>query len=289
VTGVHRATERLGALDSLDAAAGAAANAVKGAVKPGAVKDFLSGTWLGHPLHPLLTDVPIGAFTSAALLDLVGGRKAHDAADALVAIGLASALPTAAAGASDWSDTYGPDQRVGVVHAASNVVGLVLYGASLLARRRGRRATGKLLGLAGMAAMTVGGYLGGYLSYSRGVGVNNAFFETGPDDWTSVLADAELAEGKPVRVEASGASVLLYKRNDRILAIGARCSHAGGPLEEGSVDRRACTVQCPWHGSVFRLDDGRVVHGPATSPQAAYDVRVRDGRVEIRRPELVPA
>jgi nitrite reductase/ring-hydroxylating ferredoxin subunit/uncharacterized membrane protein len=286
---LHRTTEKLGTIEELDQIAEPLAGAVKNAVKQGTAKDVLSGTWLGHQLHPLLTDVPIGAFTSATILDLVGGEDTEKAAAVLVGVGLLAAVPTAASGAADWSDTYGPEQRIGVVHALSNVAGLVLYGASLAAHTTGRRGLGKLLGLAGMGVLTIGGYLGGYLSYSRGVGVNNAFFEHGPEDWKTVASESELSDGKPARVEVDGASVLLYKLNGRIFAIGARCSHAGGPLEEGQFDTNACTVECPWHQSVFSLTDGEVVHGPATTPQAAYEVRVVEGHVEVRRAVLTPA
>ena len=279
---LHASAERLGGIDGLDRIAGPAAKAVKRAVGPGRLKDLVSGSWLGHPLHPLLTDIPIGSFTSATVLDLLAGRRGENAADVLVTVGLLSALPTAAAGAADWSDTYGPEQRVGVVHALSNVVGLGFYAASLRARRRGRRGAGTALALAGMTSMSVGGYLGGYLSYSRGVGVNNAFWQNGPDKWTAVLTEAELTEGKSTKVEVAGATALLYRSNGKIYAIGSRCSHAGGPLEEGAVDEAACTVQCPWHQSVFSLDSGSVAHGPASVPQAAYDVQVQDGQIEIR-------
>lgn len=282
----HALAERIGRIEALDRATRPLVDGVGRLIRQGGLKDLLSGTWLGHPLHPMLTDIPIGSFTSASLLDLIGGRRGEQAADALVAVGLVSALPTAAAGASDWSDTYGPDQRTGLVHAAANVAGLALYGLSLLARRRGDRGTGKVLGLAGMTTMTAGGYLGGYLSFSRGVGVNHAFLEHPPEEWTAVADEGEVLEGKPVRVEAGeagGAGVLLYRTAGAILAIGSRCSHAGGPLEDGDVDTRDCTVQCPWHQSVFRLSDGAVVHGPASVPQVAYDVRVGDGKVEIRR------
>lgn len=279
---LHDLAERIGAVAALDRAAGPAADAVKRVIRPGLVKDLLSGTPLGHPLHPLLTDVPIGSFTSATLVDLLGGSRGEEAADLLVAVGLVSALPTAAAGAADWSDTYGAEQRIGVVHAAANTVGLALYVASLVARRRGARGAGQLLALGGMAAMTAGGYLGGHLSYSKGVGVNNAFNEHPPEDWTAVLDEAELAGGRPVGVDANGARVLLYRSGVGVHAIGARCSHAGGPLENGEVSDESRTVQCPWHQSVFRLEDGSVVHGPATVPQAAYDTRVVDGRVEVR-------
>ncbi len=281
--GLHSSAEKLGKIKGLDRLAGPAASAVKRAVPPGWRKDLLSGSRLGHPLHPLLTDIPIGALTSATVLDLVGGRRRQAAADSLVALGVLSALPTMAAGAADWSDTYGPDQRVGVVHACSNALGIGLYAWSLRARRRGDRLAATVLGLAGMASLGAGGYLGGYLSYSRGVGVNNAFYQHQPEEWTAVMAQGELTDGKPVRVEAGGATALLYRSNGRICAIGSRCSHAGGPLEEGDIDDENRTVQCPWHQSVFRLDDGSVVHGPASVPQAAYEVRVHDGQIEIRQ------
>jgi nitrite reductase/ring-hydroxylating ferredoxin subunit/uncharacterized membrane protein len=280
---LHRIAEQVGRVESLDQLAKPLATLVKRLAPPKSVpKDLLSGTWLGHPLHPMLTDIPIGSFTSATMLDLVGGAGAERAADRLVDVGIVSSVATAAAGAADWSDTYGEDMRTGVVHAVANVIGVGLYTASAIARRRGRRGSATSLGLAGMAVMTVGGYLGGHLSYSRGIGVNNAFLQHPPDDWTSVLDDAALADGERTRVDAGGAAVLLHRRDGQVLAIGSRCSHAGGPLHEGDIDERDCTVTCPWHQSVFRLDTGDVVHGPATVPQVAYDTRVVDGRIEVR-------
>jgi hypothetical protein len=139
---LHRVTERVGSVGALDRLARPVAGLVKRSLGHGAVKDALSGTWLGHPLHPLLTDIPIGSFTSASVLDVIGGRRGRAPADVLVAIGLASAVPTALAGAADWSDTHGADQRVGVVHAVSNAVGLAFYASSLRARARGARARG---------------------------------------------------------------------------------------------------------------------------------------------------
>jgi nitrite reductase/ring-hydroxylating ferredoxin subunit/uncharacterized membrane protein len=275
--------ERLGRNTTLDGVAGPVAHAVKKVIRPGAVKDLLSGAWLGHPLHPVLTDIPIGAFTSATVLDVIGGRRSRDAADVLIGLGLLAAVPTAAAGASDWSETYGDAQRVGVVHAATNLVGVGLFACSLAARRRGARVPGKLLSLAGLGALSVGAYLGGYLTYTRGVGVNHAFHEEPPADWIAVLDDTELPADQPTEAKADGATVVLYRSGDRIHAIGGICSHAGGPLAEGTVDETSCSVTCPWHGSVFRLTDGTVVHGPATVPQTAYDVRVEGGSVEVRR------
>lgn len=280
--GLHASAEKLGGLEGLDVPAGAAANAVAQVVGRGGLKDVLSGTRLGHPLHPLLTDIPIGTLASASLLDVVAAQRGEHAADVLVALGLLSALPTAAAGAADWSDSYGRDQRIGAVHAIANLIGLGLYGWSLRARRRGDRRTGTALGLAGMTSMAVSGYLGGHLSHSRGVGVNNAFYQHHPEDWTAVLDEAQLQEGAAARVVAGDATVLLYRSNGRIRAIASRCSHAGGPLDEGDIDPANCTVTCPWHQSVFRLDDGSVVHGPASVPQAAYETRIESGKIEIR-------
>jgi len=282
---LHGLAERIGTIGTLDRVARPLAGLAGKAIPTGSArKDALSGAGLGHPLHPLLTDVPIGSFTAATVLDLIGGRRSRDAVDTLLALGIAATLPTAAAGLSDWADTYGPDQRTGVVHAAANIVALTLFSGSLAARRTGRRGFGRVLGLAGMGAMATGGYLGGHLSYARGVGVNHAFAERAIEDWTAVMDEGDLAAGSPTRVEAGGAAILLYRAPEGILAIGSVCSHAGGPLQEGKVDDdHGPCVRCPWHGSVFRLDDGSVVHGPASVPQAAYDVRTRAGRIEVRR------
>lgn len=279
---LHAAAEKLGRIERLDQPAGAAAKAVQQLVGQGRVKDLLSGSQLGHPLHPLLTDIPIGSLASATVLDLLAAQRGEHAADLLVGLGLLAALPTAAAGAADWSDSYGPDRRVGAVHGVANTLGLGLYGWSLRARRRGERRTATALGLAGMTSMAVGGYLGGHLSHSRGIGVNNAFYQHHPEDWTAVLDETQLQDDTPVRAVAGDATVLLYRSNGHIHAIGSRCSHAGAPLEEGDVDPVSCTVTCPWHQSVFRLDDGSVVHGPASVPQAGYQTRIRAGRIEIR-------
>jgi uncharacterized membrane protein len=183
---LQHVTDQIGANSAIDKIAVPASNAVTKAIPPGPVKDALSGaSWLGHPAHPLLTDVTIGAFTSAVLLDLVGGKKGHAAAKTLIRIGILSALPTAATGASDWSETSGKDRRIGAVHAASNTAALMFMIASLRARKRGHGMVGRLLALTGAGAMGAGGYLGGHLSYARGVGVkkmDHSRTVTLPDD-----------------------------------------------------------------------------------------------------------
>ena len=267
-------------LDALDPLADWLGAAVSRLVT-GRAKSALSGTWLGHPLHPALSDVPIGLLASATLLDLVGGRDAEDAVDALTVAGILSVVPTAAAGLSDWADTVGEERRVGLVHALANAGGTTLFAAALLTRRAGARGMGRLLGLAGLGAYGAAAYLGGHLVYGRGIGVDHTVFEEAPADWTRVAREDQLDDDAAVLASAAGYGVLLHRHAGVIRAIADRCTHAGGPLHEGEVDSDLC-VTCPWHGSRFRLADGAVVRGPATSPQPAFDVRVSDGNIEVR-------
>lgn len=282
---MHNLAVRIERIEALDGIADALGNAVKKLIPAGSLKDLLSGTWLGHPLHPLLTDIPIGSFTSATLVDLIGGRRAQPVANLLATVGVLSAAPTAAAGLSDWSDTDGPGRRVGVVHAAANVVGIGFYAASISARRRGKRLSATAWGLMGMGTMSLGGYLGGHLTLVRGIGVNRTLTESPSTDWALAISDDELVDGKPLVVDVADVPTLLYKSGGTRCALSNRCTHAGGPLNEGefyeSADAGPC-VKCPWHHSVFSLRDGSVVHGPAAVPEPSYDVRVSDGKIEIR-------
>lgn len=264
----------------LDKVAKPLAGVVGRAVRPRLVRNVLSGTNLGHPMHPMLTDVPIGAWSMSTLLDAVGGASAEPAADLLVGTGILAAVPTAVTGLNDWSDTIGADTRVGVVHAGANVAALGLFVASLVARRNGLRRRGKVLGGAGFGVLLAGGYLGGHLSFARAVNVNRTIFEHRPTEWTPVLGNAELGEGEHRTVTADGAVVLLVREDGRLYAMANTCSHAGGPLDEGSFVE-GCVV-CPWHASTFRLADGSIVRGPATTPQPTYQTRVRDGQIEVR-------
>ncbi|HEV2813518.1 MAG TPA: Rieske (2Fe-2S) protein [Solirubrobacteraceae bacterium] len=281
---LHAAAERLGRVEAIDAPAKKAGKAVRDAIPHGPVKDAVSGTWLGHALHPLLTDAVIGPWTSALILDAVGGAHSEKAADLLIGVGIAASLPTALSGANDWADTEVADgaiRRVGAVHGVLNTTALGLFTASLAARRGGRRGRGKLLAAAGGAALAVSGHLGGHLAYSQGVGVEQTAFDAGPEDWTPTIPTAELAEGDSTCVSADGTPVLLVRQGGTIHAIHNRCTHRGGPLDEGEI-ADGC-VTCPWHGSRFRLSDGAVEQGPATGPQPPFDVRERDGRLEVRR------
>ncbi|MEU8816551.1 Rieske (2Fe-2S) protein [Actinoplanes sp. NPDC048796] len=258
--------------------------AVTSAVKPRWLRDLLHGTLTGHALHPVLVQVPVGAFISSAILDLLPGTRR--AATTLVAVGVAGAAPAIAAGWVDWSEMSKDRQRVGVVHASANAVAVGLYAASLVARLRGR--SGRALGFAGLSVAGLGAYLGGHLSYARGAGVNQAVSALlrVPADWTVVGSLASMPEGKPFVRNVGEVPVLFYRLGDRVTAMIEACGHETGPLGEGDVvgaGADACVV-CPWHGSVFRLTDGGVVHGPAASDQPLLTVQVSDGVVSVRQP-----
>lgn len=279
----HRLATQIGQIEALDAPAKAIAAKWRDLIGPGPLKDALSGTWLGHALHPLLTDVPIGTWTSATLLDLIGGEDSGPAAQKLIGVGLAAAAPTAVSGWLDWADTEMAEpevRRMGIVHAVSNIAAITLYSASLAARRSGNRSRGKLLGLAGAGALGAGGFLGGHLSYAKGVGVDNTVFESAAADWTDALADGDLAEGSAQSVQVEGVPIMVTRQNGVLYALADRCSHRGGPLHEGEI-ADGC-VTCPWHQTAFRLQDGSVARGPAAYPQPAYAVRTREGRIEVK-------
>jgi nitrite reductase/ring-hydroxylating ferredoxin subunit/uncharacterized membrane protein len=273
--------EAVAGAEALDAVAAPVGKRVR-EIGPGAVKDALSGTWLGHALHPILTDVVIGSWTSASVLDLLGGDD--DAARRLIAVGIAAYGPTALTGVSDWADSEAVDdevRRVGLAHAAINAGALALYGASFAARRRGRRGRGAVLALAGAGLLSAAGHLGGHLSFRLGVGVDQTVFDAGPEDWTPALAAEEVPAQGAVAARAGDTPVMLVRRGGAIGALHDRCSHRGCSLADGEVE--GDTVTCACHGSRFALGDGAVLRGPATAPQPVLDARERDGRVEVRR------
>ena len=184
MTRLEAAVESVEGASALDGPGQAVGRTVRGVLSPGAFKDALSGAWLGHALHPMLTDVVIGSFTSATMLDLIGGKQSAQASERLIAIGIAAYGPTALTGVSDWADSEPADdavRRVGLVHAATNAIALGLYSASLRARRRGGRGKGMLLGGAGAGVLGLAGYLGGHLTLAKGVGVDKTIFDAGPD------------------------------------------------------------------------------------------------------------
>jgi nitrite reductase/ring-hydroxylating ferredoxin subunit/uncharacterized membrane protein len=241
------------------------------------VADALNGTWFGHPLHPALSDFPIGSWTAAMLLDTVGVEQG---ADILVGTGIAGATAAALAGLADWKDTYGMERRVGLAHALLNSAALMMYSSSLGLRLSGRRGAGVALSTLGYAVALVSSYLGGDMVFGKGTGVNHTAWQVQPEDYVAAIAESALAENAPTRAMAGDTPVLLVKRDGHIYAIGETCTHAGGPLAEGTLE--GDVIVCPWHGSRFCLRDGSVQGGPATMGEASYNVRVRDGQIEVR-------
>lgn len=167
------------------------------------------------------------------------------------------------------------------MHASANSVALACYLASLVARRRGNRAAGVILSVAGATAASAGGFLGGHLVYRLGAGVDHTAFDEGPTEWVTLDDVAPPDEGEMVAGTAGDVEVMVTRRRGELLALDDRCSHQGGPLHEGElVD--GC-VRCPWHASEFDLADGSVARGPASAPQPVYDARVHDGALQVRR------
>ncbi|MGC4792244.1 Rieske 2Fe-2S domain-containing protein [Micromonospora sp. DT178] len=260
--------------------------AVQATLRPQRVRDLLHGVWLGHPLHPAMVQVPVGAWISTAVLDLMPGQRR--AATTLCTVGTVSALPAAVAGLNDWAALARDQRRVGLVHAASNSVGLAFYAGSVAARMTGRHNLGRTLGFLGLGAASMGAYLGGHLAYKQGAQVNQSISELHrmSDGWHSIADMAALPERKLITREVDDVSVILYRHGDEVTVMLERCPHQSGPLGEGEVqeiDGHACVV-CPWHGSAFRLNGGEVVHGPSGNDQQILPTRVVNGVLETRLP-----
>lgn len=256
------------------------------ALGPKPFRDVLHGVWLGHPLHPALVQVPIGAWLSAAVLDLMPGQRRG--ATVLVATGTAAALPTVITGVNDWASLSREQRRVGLVHAMSNGVALALYAGSLVARLRGQHGTGRGLAYLGLAAVSGGAYLGGHLAYKQAAGVNQATpsLHRITEGWHPVADLASLPESTLVAKQVDEVPVLVYRDGDHVTVMLARCAHQNGPLDHGiiaSSNGHACVV-CPWHGSTFRLTDGTVEAGPAATDQQLLRNRVVSGLLEAQLP-----
>ncbi len=227
----------------------------------------------------MLVQLPIGFWTSAWVLDLAGQGRTKVARD-LVGLGVLTAIPAVASGVSDWIDTDGAEARVGLMHATANATALACFSVSWW-RRRGGRHGGLFWSMAGATVATVGGFLGGHLAYSLGVGVDTNAFETGPGEWTAVRGG--VPSDSVVARTVGGVRVMVAQTDEGRFALADRCSHRGGPLSEGEVDGGCVT--CPWHGSRFDLDTGAPTRGPASIPQPVYESRVTAGKLELRRLE----
>ena len=262
-------------------------NAFKAGGKTGSeIKNFLHGKWLGHALHPMVTDVPIGAWTTAAVLDsleLGGSKKYKAGADAAVNIGLAGAAGAAITGITDWTGTMQIERKAGLAHAILNISATALYLTSAILRKNKKsRKTALSLSMLGYCITTASAYIGGNLVYNQQMGVNHAAAPAGfPEKFEAVCSEEDLPENTMKCVRAGKVNVLLARQNNELFAIANTCSHLGGPLADGEL-LESCEVRCPWHGSVFSLKDGSVVDGPATEPEPEFDVRTRNGKIEVR-------
>ncbi|MDQ2881473.1 MAG: Rieske (2Fe-2S) protein [Actinomycetota bacterium] len=277
---------RLERAEALDRPAAAIRGVVQRLLRNRTLKDALHGVWLGHPLHPALAQVALGSFVSASLIDAVGGGRRESSG--LIAVGLASTVPTVAAGWADWSDSHEDQQRVGLVHAALNATAVACFAASLL-RRRGDRGTGRLLSLLGGTLSVAGAALGGHLGYRQATGANHGeeVPHVGPGDWQALGLLEEFPLGRPVRRLAGDVPVFVLRRggiSSDVTVLSDRCPHLSAPLHEGELSEvggEVC-ITCPWHASVFRLRDGGVVHGPATAPVPGFESRVEGGVLQAR-------
>ena len=247
------------------------------------VRNVLHGTWLGHPLHPLLTDVPLGAWSTSTMLDLyelsTGDETFSPGADAAVGIGLIGAGAAAVAGLNDWQFTNDKPKRVGALHAILNIGATLCYLGSWFQRRNGQRREGIVTGLAGFCLSMAGAYLGGHLVFKEKIGVNHAPQEL-PSKFTPVMDEDDLPDGKLKKAEVDDIPIVLLRRGSRIFALADKCAHLGGPLSEGKLE--GTCVRCPWHGSLFSFEDGRAIEGPTAFPQPCFETRVRAGKIEVR-------
>ncbi|MGY1772737.1 Rieske 2Fe-2S domain-containing protein [Blastococcus sp. SYSU D00813] len=280
--------DRLADVDTFDKAIEPARKAVQSV--PSAVKDLLHGTWLGHPVHPVLVQVPVGAWVSAGVLDAIPGMR--PAATVLIGTGVAAALPAAASGAADWSEQGIGVRRLGAVHAALNTVALGLYVGSLAVRAQGRGTLGRVLAYAGLGVAGSSAAIGGHMSYAQSSGASHAATAARAlsSDWIDLGPLDDLPEGRPALRTGAGSGVAVplaaVRRGARVDVFVGACSHLSGPLYEGSVEQvrgHDCLV-CPWHDSAFDLDNGEPRRGPAANPQEKLEVRMQAGRVMARLP-----
>src|SRR3954470_14849924 len=282
--------DRIADVPTFDKAIEPARRAVLSALRPPAVKDFLHGTWLGHPLHPVLVQVPVGSWLSAGLLDAVPPLR--PAATTMIGTGVVAAVPAAMAGAADWSEQDPGVRRLGALHALLNSAALGLYVGSLVARRKRRGALGRALSYSGLGLATVSASIGGHMSYAQSAGVSHAATAARAvgSDWIELGPMDDLPEGRPALRTGHGSTVAVplavVRRGGRVDVFVGACAHLSGPLYEGTVEevRGATCLVCPWHGSAFDLDEGEPRRGPAASPQEKLEVRMQAGHVLARLP-----
>jgi nitrite reductase/ring-hydroxylating ferredoxin subunit/uncharacterized membrane protein len=249
------------------------------------VKNAMHGVWLGHPLHPVFTDVPIGAWTTSLVLDAVGAIREDEglerASDVAMAVGLVGAVGAAVTGLTDWSETQGRSRRTGLLHGLLNITATALYATAYALRKSGSRSAGTSCALAGYTIALGAAFLGGDLVYDQRIGVTHADVPQ-PEEFTPVAQASQLAENSMMRAKTLDADALLVRQHGRLCGLAHSCTHLGGPLSEGTL--KDGSVVCPWHGSEFALGDGHVIKGPASISQPCLEVRERGGTIEVKAP-----
>jgi nitrite reductase/ring-hydroxylating ferredoxin subunit/uncharacterized membrane protein len=249
------------------------------------VKDALHGRWLGHPLHPVLTDIPIGAWMMAQVFDtLAAARKTRaydEAARVCITTGLLGAVGAAVTGLADWSETGRDSRRIGFVHGMINIAATGLFLTSALMRRRRKTSGAVAASSTGFAVAMAGAYLGGALVYTREIGPHHALDWNAPGAFTRTVPLSDVPEGTKKKIRVGAVDVVVGRHQGKLFALAERCAHQGGPLSEGELKDGA--IQCPWHGSTFCVDSGELVRGPSVYDQPSYDTRERDGFLEVRR------
>jgi nitrite reductase/ring-hydroxylating ferredoxin subunit/uncharacterized membrane protein len=270
---------------ALDRVAKPLSEAVRGAYEAAgpagrATKNALHGVWLGHPLHPVFTDIPLGAWTTALALDAAanGDRGMKEAATFAMGVGLAGAMGAAVTGLTDWSETDGQPRRTGLLHGLMNIAATTLFATAYALRRNDSHDGGMKYAWAGYAIALGAAYLGGDLVYSQRIGVTHADAQP-PEGFTRALESDALPENTMARGRAGDVDVLLARQQGRVCALVHSCAHLGGPLSEGTL--KDGSVVCPWHASEFALADGKVLNGPATHDQPCFRVRERDGHIDV--------
>jgi len=246
-----------------------------------ALRDLLVGRWLGHPLHAVLTDAPIGILFLVIVFDVLGNQGA---ATVTLAVGVLTMLAAALAGFADYADTDGKARERATLHSSLMVIALVIYLLSLALRLGTAPAAstgGAWLSILGFLVLSAGAYVGGDVVYVLGNMVSRHAFRGAGTKWIA-LEPAEtdgnggIPEGKLVKAKLGLNQLVLVRQGETILALHDTCAHAGGPLSEGKlIDGNL--VECPWHYSRYRLSDGLVVQGPSVYDQPAYEVRPREG------------
>jgi nitrite reductase/ring-hydroxylating ferredoxin subunit len=282
--------DRLADVTAFDKVIEPARQAVNAALRPQGVKDLLHGTWLGHSLHPVLVQVPVGSWLSAGLLDAVPPLR--PAATVLIGTGVVAAVPASLAGAADWSEQDVGVRRLGALHAVANTAALGLYVGSLVARGQRRGTLGRVLSYAGLGIAGGASAIGGHLSFAQSSGASHSATAARAltSDWIDLGPLDDLPEDRPALRTGKGSSVAVplvaVRRGAKVDVFVGACAHLSGPLYEGAVEDvrgHECLV-CPWHGSAFDLDSGDPRRGPAANPQEKLEVRMESGRVMARLP-----